>query len=229
MLNEKSAGNANRPLYLWKLYLKNTSHYKMISSCSTHISSKCLVARSGLVPTFIGIPRVPRKVCVSFSRRIIGLQRALAVAESRKEISEITKGCFQRDASHSLWPALCIVEASSDDSSTRSTEYKNVLRFLQMNFFPIDKSCPGKTAVSSWLLQNPRGYFHRRMQRLSHLEQFWEAPKIDVSCLLMLLRSILSLSVGIINLNCSSSVLNSLRHHLQYNLPLKFYYAKLRS
>ena len=119
------------------------------------------------------------------------------------------------------------VEASSDDSSTR-IEYKNVLRFLQMNFFPIDKACPGKTVfVSSWLLQNPREYFHRRMQRLSHLEQFWEERSMFLACWCS--YEVFSFSAGIINLNRSSSVLNSLRHHLQYNLPLKFYYTKLRN
>ena len=119
MLNEKSASNANRPYISVKVIFKKyifTRSYRAVQ----HISSKSPVPQSGLVPTFIGISRVSRacKACVSFPQRIIGLQRALAMAGNwRKEISEITKECFQ--CFLSLWPALVRAQR-------RSFEYRFV-------------------------------------------------------------------------------------------------------
>lgn len=76
-----------------------------------------------------------------------------------------------REFSLSLRPALCII-ASKLRATTRPECKKTAPRFLQTSFFPIDKSCPGKTAVSSRLLRSCLGgiYFHWRMQ-LSH--SFW--------------------------------------------------------
>lgn len=118
---------------------------------------------------------------------------------------------------------------SSDDSSAR-TEHKNAPRFLQTSLFPIDKSCPGKTSVSSRLLRSPCGYiFFIEECNVSPTwsESSWRSPEDRCFLLVDAVAEVFSLSAEIKpQLNCSSSVLNSLRHR-EYNLSLKFYYAKL--